>query len=37
MEREMKDATVRERSVNMRNKDKATMEMFKAMAKERFG
>ncbi|CAG7853908.1 SubName: Full=Uncharacterized protein {ECO:0000313/EMBL:CCA67915.1} [Serendipita indica DSM 11827] len=36
-EREAKEQASRDRVENMRQKDKATMEMFKALAKERFG
>ena len=35
--REDKGATVRERAVAMREKDKATMDMFQQLAKQRFG
>ena len=35
--REDRDAAGRERRDAIRDKDRATMEMFKAMAKERFG
>lgn len=35
--REDKVATARERAVAMREKDKATMDMFQQLAKQRFG
>lgn len=35
--RDDKVATVRERAVAMREKDKATMDMFQQLAKQRFG
>lgn len=35
--REDKTATARERAVAMREKDKATMDMFQQLAKQRFG
>lgn len=37
MQREGRAAETRERVTEMREKDKATMDMFKALAKERFG
>jgi len=37
MQREEKGAETREKVATMREKDKATMDMFKALAKERFG
>ena len=36
-EKDSKYVETRERTTQMREKDKATMDMFKAMAKERFG
>jgi len=35
--RDDKDATIRERQQKLREKNDATMDMFKALAKERFG
>ena len=37
MQREGRAAETRERVTALREKDKATMDMFKALAKERFG